>query len=154
MSRTARSFRLEHDVEGILDEVAGGQSSATEYISKLIRDAERDWRSALDTLAAAGWRRAELRAALDALNGYGMVSEHGRPASWLAIELADAERLNGVCMQHDASPERWAAHVDRLGKHETEARALAALAREFWRHNPRVERAVDRVDAAHASGGA
>lgn len=153
MSKNRRNLSLDPDVEAILDDIGAGQSSASAYIEDLVRDAERDWRTAHQQLNDRGWRPVELLAACEVLNGWGLLSDYGRPASWLAIELADGQRLNDICRKWDVSPERWQAHIQRLADDELEARALACVAREFWRHNTRLERVLRREDGQLESPG-
>jgi hypothetical protein len=130
---------LHTDVEAILAEIG---ADAARYLERLVRDADRDWRSALDFLRTAGWRAEELRAACAALNGDHLAYDPGQPASWIGAELLDA-RVTGLCAEHGVAPDRWADAVERVGEREHEARCLATVAREFWRMNPRFHRALD-----------
>jgi hypothetical protein len=143
MSKSRRNLSLDADVEAILDDISRGQSTASSYLEDLVRDAERDWRTALSHLRAAGWQDPELRAACDVLNGYLLGYEPGQPASWIGLELADAERLNATAsVKHDIAPTRWTEVVGRVHVSEAEARCLLLVVREFWRMNPRLDRAL------------
>jgi len=143
VSRRTKHLSVDADVAEILDDIGQGQGSATSYVEDLVRTAEREWRAALELLRAAGWRPAELYAAFDALNGYELAGLVGpRPATWAAIELADAARLRGLAAKWDLEVGRWAELCRVVGEDAEQARALVRLAAEFWRFNPRVERLV------------
>jgi hypothetical protein len=142
MPKETRRLSLDADVEAILEDISTGQGSASAYVSDLVRDAEREWRTANKHLRAAGWGELELCAAFDALNGWML----DQPPRWAAAELADAAKLNGLCEKWDVTPDRWTELCGRIEASADEARALVVLAREFWRFNPRVERLVNVSD--------
>jgi len=138
VSRRQRNVSLAPDAEHLLAEIGEGGSSASAYLSELVRDAERRWRRALALLRTAGWVEPELLAAFDALNGWGLVEQ---PPTWAGQTMADTDPS-----RWDVSPERWMELAGRVAGNEREAQAIVDLAAEFWRMNPRVERAVGRVD--------
>jgi hypothetical protein len=137
-----KSMTLARDVQEILTDVATGPSSASAYVEALVRDAEHDWRTSLNHLREAGWDNAALCAACDVLNGYHLAYDPGRPATWAAMELQDAQALNGICAKWDLDPAEWTSKIIQVRGHELLARALLTLVREFWRHNARVDRAI------------
>ena len=148
-----RNMSLDEDVARILDDVAGGQSSASAYVCDVVRDAERRWRAALALLVAAGWGTRELLAACDVLNGWGLIQQ---PPAWAAMSMQDAA-ADGICAKWEVDERRWAELAAQVRGNADEAQALVDLAAEFWRMNPRVERAIERLlvlvdEGAHHGG--
>lgn len=123
----------EPDVLGILRE----QPSASAYISRLVRDTESTWRACLDRLRASGWSASEVLASCDALNGYHLLPEV-RPATWAAVDLADADLVAKWELDEDG----WRAAIQRVHTDEIEARCLLEVCAQFWRFDPRVEAAI------------
>ena len=137
---------LEPDVAAELHDWPRG--TRARYLSTVLRERWMDFHSALRTLRAAGWMRAEILAACDALNGYWMLPtedwEQQGPA--VALELSDAERLHGTAARHGVGPTVWEARWTQVRQSEALTRALRHVVREFWADNPAAERAIERVD--------
>lgn len=134
--------RLELD-DAALDILDLVGDSAT-YLSSVVEQHERTWRSALSFLRGVGWTVPALRAACDVLNGYW--TEEGRPATWAALELHDGAEL--ATSKHEVDPETWAQRCAAVRDNEVEARALLALVREFWCHNAQVDAALGLGDGS------
>lgn len=168
MPKTSRTYRLAEDVIAILDRAdnataliesavrthaAGGGISLApdaadilaeieesgEYVAHLLRDSDRRWRAALMRLRSAGWGGPELRAAIDALNGYW---DTGLPATWAAQELHDAQSVQDVCGKWDVDPDRWTRNIRTVADDPELAAALVDVARAFWRGCTPLERRV------------
>lgn len=117
-------------------------------MAELVNAAERRWRANLALLRGLGWANAELLAVCDVLNGYAQLGEMGgmgTEGAGIALELADAQRLNGTAAKWDVTDARWAELVAATHANPWVARALYDLAAEFWRHSSRLERALERV---------
>lgn len=125
--RRARHITLPADAEAILEVVSGGELGASGYVAELVRDADRDWRTALGLLLQVGWSGLELRSACAALNGC-----RGDPA--------DALEWNGPASVDEV---RWGDLVAEVRGRPAVAVAIVALAREFWRYNPAVPKAME-----------
>lgn len=144
LTETRKTPRMNLTVDEPARGILGEMDSASAYVSRLVEDAERRWRACLTHLRASGWADREVLAVCDALNGYGLTEYSGIfPAVAVALELHDAERLNGTAAKWDVAPERWAVLVRQVSESETVARALIDVAAEFWRSNRRLERALN-----------
>lgn len=117
--------------------------NASRYVEQLVTDSWTEWQEALASLRAASWDRPEILAACDALNGHALPGGVG--TAWLWAELADAERLSGTATRHGVEPAVWAARVEQVRTDADLARALWIVAREFWRGNAALERAIERA---------
>lgn len=133
-THAASTDGLTPEARDVLDKVG----DTTVYLSHVVEQHERTWRSALSFLRGVGWTVPALRAACDVLNGYW--TEEGRPATWAAIELHDGTGL--ATAKHEVDPDLWAKRCASIRDNEVEARALLALVREFWCHNAQVEAAL------------
>ena len=111
--------------------------------------AARDVVQALETVRLAGWHRADILAACDALNGYWLVGQMGGgggsgPA--LAMELHDAAVLGDLPAKWEVNGDRWAEMVAQLREDPPGlARSLLVVVEEFWGGNAYVERAIERM---------
>lgn len=101
------------------------------YTSRLLGQTHADAREALLAITDAGWERAEILAACDALNGVWMRGYVG-PAA-VALELADAERLNGLSAKWSTDPARWEQLVVDVAGSPELSHALVVVVRDFWR---------------------
>lgn len=125
------------------------RGARSRYVSQALRERWAAWQSGLLLLRQHGWMRQELHAALDALNGLWMRDDAGYEhlGPGLALELHDAERLNGTATrQHEVDPRVWEARVQQIAQSEALARALRCVVTEWWASNPACERAVERMD--------
>lgn len=125
------------------DALLASTGNASAYVRALVADAWSEWTDALAKLRAAGWDRPELRAACDAINGHAVLGVCD--VGWLWAELDDAERLNGTATRHGVAPAVWAARVEQVQTCEEISRPLWTVAREFWRGNAALERAIERA---------
>ena len=119
----------------------------SEYVSELLERRTAAWRLALLHLRSnAGWSPASLLAACDALNGYAGLREwQDVVPDYLAMELVDAERLNGTATKWGAAAE-WGGLIAAL--EPTTARALALVAEEFWLGNLELARRLEAPGSA------
>lgn len=125
------------------------QENASRYVAELVNAAERRWRANLEHLRSVGFANNELLAVCDVLNGYAQLAEVAGSAALdsgrgIALELHDAQRLNGIAAKWGVTSERWAEIVTLVAGDAFVGRALYDLAAEFWRHSSRLERALER----------
>lgn len=117
------------------------------YIASAIEARWRVWQDALETLRRAGWTGPQLMAACDVLNGVWLFGHRAGVA--ISLELADAQRLNGICSKWEVDPESWAERWQALREDtalaEREALALRAVVAEFWAGNNKLEAALERM---------
>ena len=100
------NWTLRHRAK-LLAERAGRGSSQASYVSSILEQREDEWLGALEHLEAAGWKRGELRGALELVKPVGFVAQPVR-----AVQVA----------------------LDRSVS-DLEARALLVLAREWLAGN-------------------
>lgn len=139
-THAASTDGLTNEARDVLNKV--GDIAA--YLSNVVEQHDRTWRSALSFLRGVGWTVPALRAACDVLNGYW--TEEGRPATWAGLELHDGAEL--ATSKHEVDPEMWAQRCAAVRDNEVEARALLALVREFWCHNAQVDAALGLGDGS------
>jgi hypothetical protein len=114
----------------------------TRYLETVLEERWQQWERAYRSLRLAGWPQEQLLAAMDVLNGWGLttaIDEHGIMDSpqAIALELHDAEQLNGICAKWQISPKDWEQRIRDLDARQS--RDLATLAREFWSGNQEME---------------
>lgn len=134
---------LDADVVQLLDRT--GNRSA--YVEHVVRESWQAWQAALDLLVSQGWHREELHAACEALNGLWMIPYEDRVpmGSSIALELYDAQRLNGTADKHGVAPRVWEARTTQVRTDERIARALRVVVTEWWSGNAACEAAVARA---------
>lgn len=142
LARPAQLRRRLVSLDPATDALLASTGNASAYVRALVADAWSEWTEALAELRAAGWDRPDLLAACDALNGHALLG--GCDVGWLWAELDDAERLNGTATRHGVAPAVWAARVEQVQTCEEISRPLWTVAREFWRGNAALERALER----------
>jgi hypothetical protein len=138
------TLTLDEPARSILEE----QDNASAYVAELVESAERRWRGHLVYLRTQGWTGRELLAVCDVLNGYAQLGEFGSPGldggAGVALEMSDAQRLNGIAEKWDVAPGRWEDLVRQASSEAAVGRALSDIAAEFWRHSSRLERALEQ----------
>ena len=136
-----RTISIDSDAADLLSRAAGERGGG-EYLSRLVLDAYREWYESLSVLVISrGWRREELYAVADALNGYWLT---GRPrGAGFGIELHDHARLEGALVKWGLDGDVWRGRIESLT--DDDAWHLWVVAREFWRGNRELEAALQRV---------
>lgn len=123
------SIRLPEDADRILSDATGdGGPSRPAWISQLIRAHRRRTVAALSVVHAAEWSNGAILCAMDALNGSWMLRPH---ASYLVIELHDAERVSGLATKWDVADE-WPRCVAMARDDAHVAMAIKTLAESYW----------------------
>ena len=139
--KTRRNVSLDPDVERLLSRIQEGDGTVSGYLSALVRTADQEWRHALAELRTIGWLSDELFAACEVLNGWPPGGDlRLKTPGALAMELLGGQQLTD---QWSVDPGRWTDHITRLRASEREAQALEVIAREFWRMNPIIVRAIE-----------
>lgn len=140
MTQVRKNLSLDPATAAILD----GVENASAYVDRLVISRERLWRDAIGIAYAEQLGADVLLAACDALNGYHLTSHLGRRPQALALELADAEAIGGVCAKHGVAPEQWSRLVQLVRERPEVGGALVVLVEEFWAGNVACERAMRR----------
>lgn len=139
-SRRRTNLSLDAGTRDLLDRVG----NASEYISRTIQDRWQSWQESLHVLREGGWRRPEVFAVCDTLNGVWMFGQYRSPGS-VAMELEDAERLNGICAKWELDPAAWRARIREVADDWPLTLALLDVVAEFWRDNRACEQAIERL---------
>jgi hypothetical protein len=134
---TRRNITLTPAADALLDNV--GNASA--YLTRLVEQHHRAWQEALRYLLASGWQHVDVVAACSALNGV-LVTLGFDVRDEVALSLDDSARLEGILQNSGASPDTWAERVASAQRDVSTARALVALAEEFWAGNLALHRAL------------
>ena len=140
MNRTRKNYTLDPSTIAILERC----DNASAYLTGLVQHRAQEWHAALETLRAAGWTTPDLHVACDALNGCWLQQPYLTPQA-VALELHDAQGLNGTAEKHHVTPERWKAQVWQVSESWPIALALVAVVTEWWSGNGACEQAVSRV---------
>ena len=135
--RRQKNLTLGGDALAWLD----GVDNASRYVGDLVSRRRADTLGALARLQVAGWSRAAILAAADALRIPSV--------PYLAVELEDAERLNGVAAKWGVTD--WPARVAKVREDREVAADLRLVVEEFWRHGPGSELAR-RLEVAREGG--
>lgn len=131
MSRTARNIGIEDWIWDRLEPLRS-ERALPHWLNGVLERHIADLDEAWMLLRSSGWEREHLLAACDALNGTWL---HGlRPASYIALELLDADRLSQVADKWDAAD--WAGRVQQVREREEIAQALQLIVTDFWRRGP------------------
>lgn len=136
--------RRAYSVSPETDALLAATGNASRYLDAVVEQRWRAWVDALEILRRAGWRAAEIRAVCHVLLGPPM---EGQPPRWIALEMADGERLNHTASDvHGVEPTVWDARVRQVAEVDEVARALAVVVAEFWCDNDALERAITRLE--------
>ena len=118
-----------------------GIDNASRYVGDLVSRRRSDTLQALARLQVAGWSRAAILAAAEALDG--------APSAYLAVEMEGAERVDGVAAKWGVTD--WPERVEQVREDREVAEDLRLVVEEFWRHREGSELAR-RLEVAREGG--
>jgi hypothetical protein len=110
------------------------EAAGPRYLARALEQRDADWRDALAYLQGSGWRPEEIRAVAGCTMG--TLGRHGRPLTWLAQEMIDWWRITGGTDR--VTPQRWTELAGIVQGSEMTARALYAIAAEYWAEHQEV----------------
>jgi hypothetical protein len=145
MGRSKINVGLDETIVDHIQAAPRGDQGA--YIERLIGRHMQEHQEALQVLRAAGWTLEETFAACDALNGIFLLRSYPL-GSYLFAELYDAQRLNDICANHGADPEKWLERCRQVREDATIAWAIWEVVWGFWTLHPWYEERIRRVLSA------
>lgn len=128
-----------------------GIANPAGYVANVLGQRAMETAMSLAELRQRGWTPTELRVACGIT--LGTMAIPGQPCTWLASDM-DHPRSVVQAEQAGIPLGRWRELVDRIAADEPEARAVFAIAAEYWADNDAVcsvldaaplDRLVDRI---------
>lgn len=144
MPKKKESFSVEESVAEMLRDL----DNRSDYVSRTLERRWQAWISAIEFVRQEGWKGNEVKAVCDACNGLWMVQGGIGLTQLIALEMHDAEQLNGICEKWDISPKRWKELVGHVRSGEALAACLDVLVTEFWNGNTVLEGKLERLGAS------